>query len=88
MHAHRAAGCHHATGPRCHEAAGLALRSTCRHQADAGVPAPAFRGIMRPVTPENPAVVAAPLILSARVVHDAPSPEPPIHPPRAPFVRG
>jgi len=88
MHARRGPGCHHAKGPRCHEAAGVALRTTCRHHADDGVPAPAFRGVVRPVAATKTAVLIVGLPASLPVVRDALSPEPPTHPPRASFVRG
>lgn len=84
MHARRA-GCHHATGPRCHEAAGVALRTAC-HRTGEGVPAPAFRGVMPLAAAGRPAFTDSPVLRASLAVRTEPSPQPPTDPPRASFV--
>ena len=70
MHARRA-GCHHATGPRCHEAAGVALRSAC-HRTGEGVPAPAFRGVMPLAAAGRPAFTDSPVLRASLAVRTEP----------------
>jgi len=84
MHARRA-GCHHASGPRCHEAA-AGIRNACGRHTARGVPVPPFRGVMPLAGAAGPAFSGSDLLGAAHVLRTEPSPEPPTDPPRAPFV--
>jgi len=84
MHARRA-GCHHANGPRCHEAAAVGIRNACGRHTARGVPVPVFRGVL-PLAAARPAFTGSSLLRAVLARRTEPSPEPPTDPPRAPFV--
>ncbi|TMA56505.1 MAG: hypothetical protein E6J75_09530 [Deltaproteobacteria bacterium] len=85
MHARRV-GCHHANGPRCHEAAAVGIRNACGRHTARGVPVPVFRGVLPLAAAARPAFTGSSLLRAVLARRTEPSPEPPTDPPRAPFV--
>ena len=86
MHAARRIGCHHGTGHRCHEAAGVGMRNSCGRRADPAVPAPALRGVMPLTVAAAPAFTPSIFLRAPLAVATAPPTEPPTDPPRVPVV--